>query len=163
MLWYDAPMDFVPKRRWFRFSLRLMFVLWTVVAIWLGWEARIVGKRRAFLASLKDPTLITTGHFPTTPNSFRYRGGTVFGTLGGTSASIKHGFAGPREERLISFSPRASGELSRRRLWLGDKSYQTIIYHDGPPASEARKLFPEAFILVPPELSGIPEAKVRTK
>jgi hypothetical protein len=38
----------VPKRRWFSFSLRTMFVVVTVFAIplgWLAWEASVVRRR----------------------------------------------------------------------------------------------------------------------
>ena len=36
-----------PKRRWLRFSLRGMFVLVTVLGVWLGWNASIVRQRQA--------------------------------------------------------------------------------------------------------------------
>jgi hypothetical protein len=39
-----------PKQRWFRFSLRTLFVVITVVAVWLGWQASIVHERKALLA-----------------------------------------------------------------------------------------------------------------
>ncbi len=34
------------KRRWFSFSLQTLFLFVTVVALWLGWEYRIVAERR---------------------------------------------------------------------------------------------------------------------
>ena len=39
-------MDDKPKRRWFRFSLRTMFVACTVVAVWLGLVSHKVRERR---------------------------------------------------------------------------------------------------------------------
>jgi hypothetical protein len=44
-------MDEKPKHRWFqfRFSLRTLFVLVTVVAIWFGWSLNWIRERRAFL------------------------------------------------------------------------------------------------------------------
>ena len=46
--------DNLPKRRsWFRFSLRTMFVLVTVLCIWLGWVGRTVQQRLAFLPQIK--------------------------------------------------------------------------------------------------------------
>jgi hypothetical protein len=46
-----------PKHRWLRFRLRTMFVLVTAVALWLGWELRIVRQRRAAVAELRgDPS-----------------------------------------------------------------------------------------------------------
>jgi hypothetical protein len=35
-----------PKRRWFQFSLRTLFAVVTVIAIWLGWELKTVRDRR---------------------------------------------------------------------------------------------------------------------
>lgn len=34
--------------RWFRFSLRTLFVVVTVFACWLGWQIHLVQSRRAF-------------------------------------------------------------------------------------------------------------------
>ena len=34
-------------RRWFRFSLRTLFVVVSVFALWIGWNANTVHKRRA--------------------------------------------------------------------------------------------------------------------
>ena len=43
-----------PNRRWLRFSLRTMFVAFTVVAIWLGWNVQIMQQRRAALTEAED-------------------------------------------------------------------------------------------------------------
>jgi hypothetical protein len=40
-------------RRWPRFSLRMMFVAFTVVAVWLGWNVHVVQQRKAKLAELQ--------------------------------------------------------------------------------------------------------------
>jgi hypothetical protein len=40
------------KPRWFRFSLRTLFVLFTVLAVWLGWNAQHVHERKAILAEI---------------------------------------------------------------------------------------------------------------
>jgi hypothetical protein len=37
-----------PRRRWFRFSLRTLFIAITLFAVWLGSELRFVEKRRQF-------------------------------------------------------------------------------------------------------------------
>ena len=44
-----AMSDVVPKRRWFRFSLRTLFVIVTLVALWLGYELNWIRERRKFL------------------------------------------------------------------------------------------------------------------
>jgi hypothetical protein len=41
-----------PKRRWFRFSLRTLFVAVTALACWLGWQVNIVRQRRAILDTI---------------------------------------------------------------------------------------------------------------
>lgn len=41
-----------PRRRWFRFSLRTMFVVATLVCLWLGWELSVVRQRRALRQEL---------------------------------------------------------------------------------------------------------------
>jgi hypothetical protein len=38
-----------PRRRWFRFSLRTLFVVVTVLACWLSWNRSLVQRRRPFL------------------------------------------------------------------------------------------------------------------
>lgn len=51
------------SRRWFRFSLRTMFVAFTLVAVWLGWNVYIVRQRTAKLAEFAaDPfhVIVTT-------------------------------------------------------------------------------------------------------
>ena len=40
-------MTSAPNRRWFRWSLRTMFVVVTVFCVWLGWNAKIVHQRAA--------------------------------------------------------------------------------------------------------------------
>jgi hypothetical protein len=42
-----------PKRRWFRSSLRTLFVMVTLVAVWLGWQVRWLEQRDEFQAWLK--------------------------------------------------------------------------------------------------------------
>jgi len=40
-------MQLAPNRRWLRFSLRMLFVVVTVLACWLGYELNWVRERRA--------------------------------------------------------------------------------------------------------------------
>lgn len=42
-------MPHVPNRRWFKFSLRTMFVVTTVLACWLGWNLHRVRQREEIL------------------------------------------------------------------------------------------------------------------
>jgi hypothetical protein len=43
-----------PRRRWFQFGLRTMFVAVTLFSLWLGWELKFIRDRRAFLAAMDD-------------------------------------------------------------------------------------------------------------
>ena len=43
-----------PKRRWFRFSLRTMFVAVTVLGGWLGWNIHFVQERQSLRDRLKN-------------------------------------------------------------------------------------------------------------
>ncbi len=42
-------MTLAPKRRWFRFSLRTLFVVVTVFGIWLGYELNWIRERHAII------------------------------------------------------------------------------------------------------------------
>ena len=52
-----AAMSEAPKRRWFRWSLRTMFVVVTVVAVLLGWELKFIRERHEFLRHTVYPFL----------------------------------------------------------------------------------------------------------
>jgi hypothetical protein len=56
-----------PPRRWFRFSLRTMFVLVTVGCVWLGWEARVVMGRKSLRKQLEQQGVIFCPFSPTDP------------------------------------------------------------------------------------------------
>ena len=47
------PTMAIPPRRSFRFALRTMFVVVTLICIWLGWQVSIVRHRRAMRAELE--------------------------------------------------------------------------------------------------------------
>ncbi|MBI2826035.1 MAG: hypothetical protein HYX69_15225 [Planctomycetia bacterium] len=41
-----------PRRRWFQFRLRTMFLLVTLFALWLGWQVNLARQRIAFREAL---------------------------------------------------------------------------------------------------------------
>jgi hypothetical protein len=43
----------IQPHSWFQFRLGTMFVLVTILAVWLGWELHFVHARRAFVARLE--------------------------------------------------------------------------------------------------------------
>jgi hypothetical protein len=50
-------MSAAPKRRWFQFGLRTMFVALTLFAVWLGWELKCIRERRAFIDWLRTSSV----------------------------------------------------------------------------------------------------------
>ena len=42
-----------PKRHWFRFSLRTLFVVVTIFGVWFGWQLKLVRNRKVILSELK--------------------------------------------------------------------------------------------------------------
>jgi hypothetical protein len=44
------------RRRWFQFRLRTLFVLTTLVALWLAWELSFIRERQAWLR--ENPALV---------------------------------------------------------------------------------------------------------
>ena len=61
-----------PKRRWFRFSLRTLFVVVTVFAIWLGYHVNWIQERRVGRQWLEEHSPINmwpVGNMPSFPNS----------------------------------------------------------------------------------------------
>ena len=44
--WGTAMTEAKPKRRWFRFSLRTLFVLVTAFCVWLGWEVNAARRQK---------------------------------------------------------------------------------------------------------------------
>lgn len=42
------------QKRWFRYSLRSLFALVTIFALWLGWEVKFIHERQAIRAWLRE-------------------------------------------------------------------------------------------------------------
>jgi hypothetical protein len=62
-----------PRRRWFRFSLRTMLVLVTLVCVYLGWAGNWIWQRHEFLRRFNPriPNEMRIGHhwdYTTDPN-----------------------------------------------------------------------------------------------
>jgi hypothetical protein len=162
-------MDGKPSRRWFRFSLRTLFVVFTVVAAWLGRNVWLVGERRAFLENLPERAVARVHRADDyqlirSPPPLRTR---ELIEQSYVNQAIDAAFQwpskdplDPRSRRLpfTTYPPTEGSELPWLRRSLGDASIQLIACFPGPGAVRARELFPEAIVMVAeepwPEWSG---------
>ena len=116
----DAP-PAQPRRRWFRFSLRTLLVLITLIACWLGWESHVVRSRK----QLRQDMELRPGVRFLTADLYRF-------------------YNGP------GAPPQPAVRVSQLRQWLGDQAIQEIEYqrgyHNLSPQEVATlsRTFPEA-------------------
>jgi hypothetical protein len=117
-----------PRRSWFRFSLRTLLILMTLVCCWLAWESAIVRQRKALLAQMQASGAFTISKTPAT----------------WTVSSLTN----PKEY------PRPATIPWVRRC-LGDEAIQYVSYFNVPPEIDLQRVkrtFPETqFIEVHPE------------
>jgi hypothetical protein len=112
-----------PGRRWFRFSLRTLFVVVTIVACWLGWNVNIVHQRRAMRSMIERRRGEVHVAHPTDWDEIR------------------------RLERQLLHYPSPvypDVQVPRLRAFLGDEPIEWIIVRTEAEVAEARALFPEA-------------------
>jgi hypothetical protein len=125
-----------PKRRWFRWSLRTMFVAVTVVACWLGWlvwQVQIVQERKA------------------TAQRIRVDGGGVYTVCTreeapGIVTLVLHDGTTPRSGDQIR-----QESVGRVRQWLGDLPATYVDLSVGSTELEvqrAKAVFPESEVSV---------------
>ena len=108
-----------PKRRWFAYSLRTLFVVVTVFGVWLGWNLKAVHDRQELNRQLEASGA-----------EFFYTSG-----VGGNIQMVQDG------------NPLT--EVSAVRHFLGDKNvFGIFIPHKNltPWESEAIRYFPEAWV-----------------
>ena len=110
-----------PRRRWFQFSLRTVFVGVTLVAMWLGWELKFVRERQAFLSDLSGP----------------YEWKALMSEFRGDSAVLEYELRGVSRPISIPFWQR----------WLGDEAVAAMKVTSEQKVVEAKRLFPEIRLL----------------
>jgi hypothetical protein len=142
-----------PKRRWLRFSLRTMFVAFTVVAVWLGWNVYIVRQRKAFISSLPAPCLARAGLGAKSSDPRErmtaeqvYLVESLALDMDLDAVLRRRGMSPGQGDPFTKLTPTISGELSWLRQQLGDQPYWLISYLQGPSAARAHALFPEAIV-----------------
>lgn len=123
----------------FRFSLRALFVSFTIVAVWLGWNANIVHQRKAFLALLEQGDCFTLANA-------QWEQGTVSYSFSMTDVYAAQAVGHPTRYSHHRRSARFTMPTLRR--WMGDELRWLIAYRPGPDISEVKRLFPEAQILL---------------
>jgi hypothetical protein len=129
----------LPNRRWLRFSMRTMLLLWTVVTIWGGWNLHRVHQRRDALSRLRaNPAYhLVTARW----------------------------LIEKRIPSLPSFEvPPPVAEVPIIRHLLGDSAIQTIYFAPDRPEAELRQwadLFPEAELVKSRETPDPPRTNGR--
>lgn len=120
------------KSRWFRFSLRTLFVLVTVVACWLGWNLRIVRERKAVLAELveaqKHYSYKTTAHYVPAADDDLETGGDM-------RISLVRRLMGDVAYREIYLPENTPPELLERAEYAIAETRLTCDWWDGPSQS----------------------------
>lgn len=123
-----------------RFSLKAILVLFTIVAVWLGWNASIVHQRKTFLALLEEGDCYAMTSSPAlsgqTMHSYSMIDVYAANAVGHPTKYSSHG------RRLKKFT------MPTLRCWMGDKRINLIAYRPGPELSEVQRIFPEATILL---------------
>jgi len=125
------------RRRWFQFSLTSLFVLTTLIAIWLAWELAFIRERQAWLR--KNPGLAD-------PDRAVAPMPIMGATISGTALALISSPTSPPREAFIPWW----------RKWLGDAPVATIVDVNitDDDRTHLARLFPEAELVKPPPVNG---------
>lgn len=111
-----------------------MFVAFTVVAVWLGWNLSVVQRRRSVLES--NPTLSKWHSEPVQVDQFFFV----------EDPEPRTNPASAYDMGYIRLQPTAPFRVSTLRKWMGDQPVWQIRYTPGEAPEEMQRLFPEAII-----------------
>lgn len=114
-----AMADSLPQRRWFRFSLRTIFILLAIIAGWVAYDARWIRQRHRFLA----------------PQNALASGYSIYATNGDTRAPRALSLWGEQGSSMVVVC------VVTDRLGAIPKDWNT-----NAVMMEARRLFPEATV-----------------
>ena len=130
-----SGMSEAPKRRWFRFSLRSLFLVVTALCLWLGWNVNVVRLRRAVLAQVPNDIGVVEWKIATRATDRDH--------LDARIASIKDSTHCRRHA-----APSAGPRLSLIRRWLGDEPIGVVALWNESDFHRISSLFPEALTVL---------------
>ena len=137
------------KPRGLRFTLRAVFVAFTVICVWLGWNVNLVQRRARLrqqerferanhldwpIGFINDYAEPPPRRVPTKERTRNFARWTNYNY----HANLK----------ALATPPTASTEISRLRKWLGDEPVDLIIVYEKGDPDLVRSLFPEAYVYV---------------
>jgi hypothetical protein len=127
-----------PRRRWFRFSLRTLFVLVTLFAVWLAWQLNLIHQRNAMHRWIEA-----------------HGGSAATGSLGKSFRDEIIQAVGPDPDFIRQFAPETrTGTIPWFKTILGDHAVAYIViprvFDPGHVYKRAQVLFPEALIIPVP-------------
>jgi hypothetical protein len=136
-----------PRRRWFRFSLRTLFVVVTLLACWLAWNRSLVERRRAFLEKLRS--------------SNEYKLYTYEDVRSAEFAREYHYDAPLTDAEFRAFWAWRSRLVSLGLTLFGEKAYALVLVTDPSSWTEASfqpviDAFPEASVCVESPVGAFP-------
>ena len=115
-------MTLAPKRRWFRFSLRTMFVAVTLTCVLLSWGGinlrRIASRERAFLNSGAGGSLLPKSVQPFLWSVIGRCAGTKHGHKYWESLFVPDGFSQSDLVELRSLFPEATIQVRGKQPWM---------------------------------------------
>ena len=106
------------KHRWFRFSLRTMFVV-MAIACWIGWQVYVVQKRKQFIDELNRPSM---------------------------TRIIMSNVAVIGTSETLQSAPELDPQVPIFRRWIGDRPRENILVESLDDANTAMRWFPEASV-----------------
>ncbi len=132
----SRPMTIAPKRRWFNYSLRTLFVVVTVLCVWLGWNVNIVQQRRAARTRSKPHSIdaVEWAHATTARDREHIDPRIV-------------GIAKSKWCRKQA-DPTAGPHISAIRRWLGDEPIGFVAVWNDSDFPSVRALYPEAMTVM---------------